>query len=197
MLLRQPTQDEIKTIQRKTAQSIRTDWERYDQRFFVIVRSPEGGVSKGINVAVSEMKFDEDKNPICGAVCCIAGRAAVIGVAMGLVARPVMGEEEWTWDHALSMTNYDGIGDQNSVVGQHAWILLGLPQDTDGKFPDIFDQHFHCLGRDEGDVEDSRYHRRLNAYRVARMIDEIADGRKDATDRDVRCRPIELPPETN
>ncbi len=190
-LTRKPTAEEVKEIQRRVAESIRTDWEKYDQRYYIVVGKEDEEL--GMNAAIAVMQFDEDKNPVCGATACIAGRAEIVGLSMDLVVRPTRDTTDpySIWENSLSRAIYSSDGFKNTEIAADAWELLGLKEDE----RDIFHQNFDCLTSDEGDVYDSRENRRLNAYRVARMIDEIAEGRTDATDPDVRCRPIELPPE--
>lgn len=183
MLTKELTKEEQNDMLRAVANSIRTDWQRYDQYHWVV---KDG--SQNENEILANMVFDEDKNPVCGASACIAGRAVIIGIARGYVKQPVKladRDEDDNW-----YLNRIGVFDFRRLGIQ----LMDTPMD-------IFESSFNCLTNEEeaewlySKEDDRTKWRRINAYRIARMLDELADGKEDAYHYENRTRAIELPPE--
>lgn len=186
VFLKEITPEDINTVRRETANALRHHYTKYSQINFGYPRKV---------VEKSEMQkkslFD------CTTPCCIAGFANLVGHVQNLI---------------------DGRRiDHSSQVNNVAGVLLGTSEhtgycDTEVETErsdklDIFEGDFDCLTDEERSkrnnlidvlksddpvlVSFQKELQRKNAFRVAQLLDRLADGMPYAEAVEKRCDPVD------
>ncbi len=188
MLTKELTAADQAKVRKLVANSIRTDWEHYNQGTWI---SNDGSTSE--QAILSKMKVtklvEPDLLPTCGTTCCIAGRAAVVGVQLGLVKKPHANK---VGIYTRTAKTFVQVADEGQKLlgvtdGAESWGIFGgsfeaISREENNRQADAEDEFAKLVGGDEPHTTAYPFARKMyaatrkeNAARVARMIDELGE----------------------